>query len=78
MNQSLVNSPPPEWYHVANWASTLGSSRWPAWDVIMGLWLSRHLLLAPKVKSTIATRRRRSLYRVLYVYLKSNQMPSRI
>ena len=31
--------------------------------------------MAPQVKVTITTRRRRSLYRVLYVYLKGNQMP---
>ena len=47
VNQSLANDPPPEWYHVANWAPTPGSSRWPAWDVILGLWLSGDLLLAP-------------------------------
>ena len=58
MNQSLVNNPPPEWYHVANWAPTLGSSKWLAWDVIIGLWLSRDLLLVPEVKSTIAPRRK--------------------
>ena len=37
--------------------------------------MSRDLLLAPEVKSTITTRRRRSPYRVLYVYLKGNRMP---
>ena len=75
VNQSLANDPPPEWYHVANWTPTPGSSMWPAWDVILGLWLSGDLLLAPNVKSTIATRSKRSPYRVLYVYLMSNQMP---
>ena len=78
VTQSLVNGPPPEWYHVANWAPKPGSSRWPPWDVILGLWLSGDVLLAPKVKPTIATRSKRSPYRVLYVCLKSNQMPSRI
>ena len=78
MNQSLANSPPPEWYHVANWAPTPRSSRWPAWDVILGLWLLGGLLLAPEVKSTIATRGKRSPYRVLYVYLKGNRMPSSV
>ena len=34
--------------------------------------------MAPKVKPTITTRRRRSPYRVLYVYLKSNRMPPSI
>ena len=77
VNQSLVNSPPPEWYHVTNWSPMPGSSRWLAWDVILGLWLSGDLLLAPKVKSTITTCRR-SPYRVLYVYLKSNRMPPSI
>ena len=75
MNQSLANDPPPEWYHVANWTPTPGSSMWPAWDVILGLWLSGDLLLARKVKFTIATRSKRSPYRVMYVYLESNQMP---
>ena len=78
VNQSLANSPPPEWYHVTNWTPTPGSSRWPAWDVILGLWLSRDLLLAPAVKSTIATRSKRSPYRVLYVHLKSHRMPPNI
>ena len=75
VNRSLANSPPPEWYHVANWAPTPGSSRWPAWDVILDLWLSGDLLLAPKVKSTIATRSKRSPHRVSNVHLASNQMP---
>ena len=75
MNQSLVNSPPPKWYQVADWALAPGSSNWLAWDVILGLWVSGDLLLAPKVKSTITTRCKRSPYRVLYVYLNSNQMP---
>ena len=78
MNQSLANNPPSERYLVTNWALRRGSSRWPAWDVIAGRWLSGDLLLAPEVKSTIATRRRRSLYRGLYVYLKGNQMSSKI
>ena len=72
VNQSLINNPPPEWYHIADWAQTPGSSTWPALDVILGLWLSGDLLLAPVVKSIITTRRRRSLYRVLYVYPKGN------
>ena len=46
-------------------------------DVILGQWLSWDLLLAPEVKSTIATRRRQSPYRVLDVYLKDNQKPPR-
>ena len=75
VNQSLANEHTPEWYHVANWTPTPGSSRWPAWDVILGLWLSGDLLLAPEVKSTIATWSKRSPYHVLYVYLESNQMP---
>ena len=75
VNQSLANNPPPEWYHVANWAPTPGSGRWPAWDVLLGLWLSGDLLLAPKVKSVISTRSRHSPYRVLYVYIEKNQMP---
>ena len=78
VNQSLANSPPPGWYHVANWAPTHGSSRWPAWDVILGLWLTGDLLLAPEVKSTVATCGKRSPYRVLYVYLKGNRMPSSV
>ena len=75
VNQSLANQPPPEWYHVANWAPTPGSSRWPASDVILGLWLSGDLLLAPKEKSAISTRNKRSPYRVRYVYIETNQMP---
>ena len=75
VNQSLANNPPPEWYHVANWAPTPGSGRWPAWDVLLGLWLSGDLLLAPKVKSAISTRNKHSPYRVLYVYIEKNQMP---
>ena len=75
VNQSLANNPPPEWYHVANWAPTPGSARWPAWDVLLGLWLSGDLLLAPKVKAAIPTRNKRSPYRVLYVYIEKNQMP---
>ena len=75
VNQSLANDPPPEWYHVANWAPTPGSGRWPAWDVLLGLWLSGDLLLAPKVKSVISTRNRHSPYRVLYVYNETNQIP---
>ena len=75
VNQSLANDPPPEWYHVANWAPTPGSGRWPAWDVLLGLWLSGDLLLAPKVKSVISTRSKHSPYRVLYVYNGSNQIP---
>ena len=69
VNQSLANSPPPDWYHVPNWAPTPGSSRWPAWDIILGVWLLGDLLLAPEVKSAIAARGKRSPYRVLYVYL---------
>ena len=75
VNQSLASNPPPEWYHVANWAPTPGSGRWPAWDVLLGLWLSGDLLLVPKVKSVISTRSRHSPYRVLYVYNGSNQIP---
>ena len=75
VNQSLANDPPPEWYHVANWAPTPGSGRWPAWDVLLGLWLSGDLLLAPKVRSVISTRNRHSPYRVLYVYNETNQIP---
>ena len=75
VNQSLANNPPPEWYHVANWAPTPGSGRWPAWDAFLGLWLSGDLLLAPKVKSAISTRNKRSPHRVLYVYIEKNQMP---
>ena len=75
VGKSLVNNPPPEWYHVASWSLTPGATRWPAWDVILSLWLSRDLLLAPDVKSTMTTRRRRSPYRVLYVHLKYNRIP---
>ena len=78
VNQSLAGHPPPEWYHVANWAPTPRSSRWPAWDVILGLWLSGDLLLAPKVKTAISTRTKRSPYRVMYVYIESNQIPQGI
>ena len=77
VNQSLAGCPPPEWYHVANWAPTPGSSRWPAWDVLLGLWLSGDLLLAPKVKTAISTRSTRSPYRVLYVYVENSQVPHR-
>ena len=35
----------------------------------------RDLLLAPKVKSTIATHSKRSPYRVLYIYIENNHMP---
>ena len=31
--------------------------------------------MAPKVKSAISTRNKRSPYRVLYVYIENNQMP---
>ena len=75
MYKSLVNNPPTEWYHVTNWSPTPGATGWPTWDVILGLWLSGDLLLAPEVKPTITTRGRRSPYRVLYVYLKSKRMP---
>ena len=75
MNQSLAGRPLQAWYHVANWAPTPGSSRWPAWDVILGLWLSGDLLLAPKVKTANSTRDKCSPYRVLYVYIKSNHIP---
>ena len=75
MKQSLANNPPPEWYHVTNWAPTPGSGRWPAWDVLLGLWLSGDLLLAPTVKSAISTRSKHSPYRVLYVYNETNQIP---
>ena len=74
MNPSVVNCPPPQWYHVTNWAPTPGSSRLPAWDVILGVWLLGDLLPAPKVKPIIATRSKRSRYGVLCVYLKSNEM----
>ena len=76
MDKTLVNDPPLEWYHVANWFPTPGAARWPAWDVILGLWLSGDLLLAPDVRSTMATRRRRSPYRVLYVHLLHNRIPT--
>ena len=75
VNQSLAGRPPRAWYHVANWAPTPRSSRWPAWDVFLGLWLSRDLLLAPKVKTTNSTRNKCSPYRVVYVYIESNQIP---
>ena len=75
VNQSLANNPPPKWYHVANWAPTPRSGSWPAWDVLLGLWLSGDLLLAPQVKSAIPTRNKHSPYRVLYVYIEKNQMP---
>ena len=74
VNQSLANNRAPEWYHVANWTPTPGSSML-ARDVILGLWLSRDLLLAPKVKFTISTRSKRSPYRVVYVYIENHQMP---
>ena len=61
-------------YHVANWSLAPDATRWPAWDVIVSLWLSGDLLLAPDVRSTMATCRRRSPYRVLYVHLKYNQI----
>ena len=60
VNQSLASNPPLEWYHVTNWAPTPGSARCPAWDVLLGLWLSGDLLLAPKVKSAFWTRNKRS------------------
>ena len=75
MNQSLAGRPPRAWYHVANWAPTPGSSRWPAWDVLLGPWLSGDLLLAPKVKTANTSRNKCSPYRVLYVYIESNQIP---
>ena len=75
VNQCLANNPPPEWSHLANWAPTPGSAKWPAWDVLLGLWLSGDLLLAHKVKSAISTRNKRSPYRTLYVYIEKNQMP---
>ena len=75
VDKTLVNDPPPEWYHVAKWSPTPRATRWPAWDVILGLWLSGDLLLTPDVQSTVATRRRRSPYRVLYVHLKYNRIP---
>ena len=75
VNQSLAGRPPRAWYHVANWAPTPGSSRWPAWDVLLGLWLSGDLLLAPKVKAANSTRNKCSPYRVLYVYIESYQIP---
>ena len=77
MDKTLVDDPPPEWYHVTNWSPTPGAARWPAWDVILSLWLSGDLLLTPDVKSTMTTRRRRSPYRVLYVHLKYNGIPLR-
>ena len=49
VNESLINSPPPEWYHVANWALMQGSSRWLACDIIQSLWLLGDLLVAAKV-----------------------------
>ena len=75
VDKTLVNDPPSEWYHIANWSPTPGATRWPAWDVILSLWLSGDLLLTPDVKSTMATRRRRSPYRVLYVHLKYDRTP---
>ena len=68
MNQSLAGRPLRAWYDVANCAPTPGSPKWPAWDVILGLWLSRDLLLAPKVKTANSARDKSSPYRVLYVY----------
>ena len=56
MDKTLVNDPPPEWYHVANWLPTLGATRWPPWDVILSLWLLGDLLVAPDVRSTMVTR----------------------
>ena len=56
VDKSLVDNPPPEWYHVTNWSPTPRATKWPAWDVILSLWLSGDLLLAPEVKSTITTR----------------------
>ena len=37
VDKTLVNDPPPEWYHVANWSPMPGAARWPAWDAILGL-----------------------------------------
>ena len=74
-NQSLTGRPSRAWYHVANWAPTPGSPRWPAWDVLLSLWLSGDLLLAPKVKAANSTQIKCSPYRVLYVYIESNQIP---
>ena len=75
VNQSLAGRPPRAWYHVANWARTPGSSRWPAWDVLLGLWLSGDHLLAPKVKTANSARNKCSPYRVVYVYIESTQIP---
>ena len=75
VNQSLAGRPPQAWYHVAKWAPTPGSPRWPAWDIILGLWLSGDLLLAPKVKTAKSARDKCSPYRVLYVYNETNQIP---
>ena len=75
VNQSLTGRPSRAWYHVANWAPTPGSPRWPAWDVILGLWLSGDLLLAPKMTTANSTQDKCSPYRVLYVYNETNQIP---
>ena len=76
MDKTLADDPPLEWYRVANWSPTPGAARWPAWDVILSLWVSGDLLLAPNVGSAMAARRGRSPYRVLYVHLKHNQIPA--
>ena len=59
LDKILIIDPPLEWYHVSNWSPTPGAAKWPAWDVILSLWLSGGLLLAPDVGSAMATRRRR-------------------
>ena len=65
VDHALAANPPPTWYHVANWAPSPGAPRWPAWDVLVGLWVSGDLLLVPGVRPTTAARRRQSPYRVL-------------
>ena len=40
MDKTLVNNPPPQWYHVTNRSPAPRATRWPAWDVILSLWLS--------------------------------------
>ena len=76
VDKTLVNDPPPEWYRVANWSPRPGAARWPAWDVILSQWLSGDVLLAPDVWSAMATRRRQSPYRVVYVHFKYNRIPT--
>ena len=76
---ALTRNLPPTWYHVANWEQAQDTPRWLAWDVLLGLWASRDILVA--YRDTILTvlgRCKRGDSHVLYAYATAKRITTAV